>query len=187
MRLARKNEVVKGAGRCARRHVGIGQRVRALPRVQAKSRAPVLQNHLQVPGETQSGGEEAKGIACACSWPYKAVKKTALASRGDTPHPSRSCCGGVAKRCGHCKFPSLLPTSLQAKTCVCHVCHCFTPRLHTCLMCVYFGCMNPDNHMRVHVKSAGHPLGKMKGGREGGREGGRKMSPRVASSSSLHY
>jgi ubiquitin carboxyl-terminal hydrolase 22/27/51 len=47
---------------------------------------------------------------------------------------------------------------LKAKTCLCHVCHCFTPRLHTCLMCVYFGCMNPDNHMKVHVKSAGHPL-----------------------------
>lgn len=66
--------------------------------------------------------------------------------------------------CPHSPFspPALSPSlSLitQAKTCVCHVCHSFTPRLHTCLMCVYFGCMNPDSHMRVHVKSAGHPLG----------------------------
>ena len=48
----------------------------------------------------------------------------------------------------------------QAKTCVCHICHCFTSYLHTCLSCVYFGCFNPENHMHVHVKTTGHTLGK---------------------------
>ena len=48
---------------------------------------------------------------------------------------------------------------LQSKTCVCHVCRCYSSRLHTCLSCVYFGCMDPDNHMQVHIKSTGHTFG----------------------------
>ncbi len=48
----------------------------------------------------------------------------------------------------------------QSKSCVCNVCHCFTARLHTCLSCVYFGCMSPDNHMQVHIKNTGHTFGE---------------------------
>lgn len=52
--------------------------------------------------------------------------------------------------------PSVEARKLKAKTCVCNVCHCYTPRLHTCLLCVYFGCMDLENHMQVHVKTTGH-------------------------------
>lgn len=54
--------------------------------------------------------------------------------------------------------PSSEARKLKAKTCVCHVCHCFSSRLHTCLSCVYFGCSDPENHMYIHVKTTGHIL-----------------------------
>lgn len=54
--------------------------------------------------------------------------------------------------------PSPEAQKLKSKTCVCAVCHCFTSRLHTCMSCVYFGCMDPDDHMHVHVKTTAHIL-----------------------------
>eukprot|EP00731_Ephydatia_muelleri_P038015 Em0630g1a len=47
---------------------------------------------------------------------------------------------------------------LKAKTCLCHVCHNSSLRLHACLHCVFFGCLEPDNHMQLHVKATGHSL-----------------------------
>lgn len=47
---------------------------------------------------------------------------------------------------------------LKAKTCLCHVCHNSSLRLHACLHCVFFGCLEPDNHMQLHVKATGHAL-----------------------------
>ncbi|KAK2149381.1 hypothetical protein LSH36_454g00029 [Paralvinella palmiformis] len=45
----------------------------------------------------------------------------------------------------------------QARNCVCHTCKCWTPRLHSCLSCVFFGCFG-SKHIHEHAKSKRHLL-----------------------------
>ena len=51
----------------------------------------------------------------------------------------------------------------QASLCHCHECGTYSSRLHSCLMCVYFGCYTGNRHIHHHAKSTGHSLGTERG------------------------
>lgn len=54
---------------------------------------------------------------------------------------------------------SPLGLSLQAKSCICHMCGAHLNRLHSCLYCVFFGCFT-KKHIHEHAKNKRHNLGK---------------------------
>lgn len=43
--------------------------------------------------------------------------------------------------------------------CYCHECGTYSSRLHSCLLCVYFGCYTGNRHIHHHAQSTGHSLG----------------------------
>ena len=51
----------------------------------------------------------------------------------------------------------------QASLCHCHECGTYSSRLHSCLLCVYFGCYTGNRHIHHHAKSTGHSLGRERG------------------------
>ncbi|XP_027039414.1 ubiquitin carboxyl-terminal hydrolase 22-like [Pocillopora damicornis] len=46
----------------------------------------------------------------------------------------------------------------KASLCHCHECGTYSSRLHSCLLCVYFGCYTGNRHIHHHAKSTGHSL-----------------------------
>ena len=48
---------------------------------------------------------------------------------------------------------------LKASLCHCHECGTYSSRLHSCLLCVYFGCYTGNRHIHLHAQSTGHSLG----------------------------
>lgn len=48
---------------------------------------------------------------------------------------------------------------LKASLCHCHECGTYSSRLHSCLLCVYFGCYIGNRHIHLHAQSTGHSLG----------------------------
>ena len=54
-------------------------------------------------------------------------------------------------------FP-LTPPTIQAKSCICHMCGAHLNRLHSCLYCVFFACF-AKKHIHEHAKSKRHNLG----------------------------
>lgn len=73
-----------------------------------------------------------------------------------------SCCSGFSHPTD-CPLPphpfSLCGVSLQAKSCICHMCGAHLNRLHSCLYCVFFGCFT-KKHIHEHAKNKRHNLGK---------------------------
>ena len=80
------------------------------------------------------------------------------------------------ERYKRCKFPRWTFTGLkmrhsvfmfmfliflltQASLCHCHECGTYSSRLHSCLLCVYFGCYTGNRHIHHHAQSTGHSLG----------------------------
>ena len=47
----------------------------------------------------------------------------------------------------------------KASLSYCHDCGTYSGRLHSCLLCVYFGCYTGNRHIQYHAQSTGHSLG----------------------------